>query len=314
MTALQKKDAPPVVELVIKRVNELQEYGELRLPKDYAAENAVRAAWLVLQEQKTRDGRLVADVASRHSIANAMFNMVVQGLSVIKKQGDFILYGDKLQFQREYHGNKALAARFGKVVDINHATIYKGDVFEFVIDKNGRKQVTKHETKLENISNDIEGFVGAYAIATFEDGSTRAEVMNMQQINKAWLQGANKGQSPAHRNFPDRMAEKTVANRLLTSIINASDDAAMFSADEEQREKPQVEPSAPTAIRTVSFDEAIEVPDDEPQEETPQQAKTTPVEQPKAESKPETPKAEKKAAKQPETLFDDNSNNEEEPF
>jgi|GEM_PF-5193211 len=47
------------------------------------------------------------------------------------------------------------------------------------------------------------------------------------------MQGPTKGESPAHKNFPDEMAIKTVKNRLLKADVNASDDADLFSGDED---------------------------------------------------------------------------------
>lgn len=314
MTQLQKRENPPVVEGVIKRVNQLQEYGELRLPKDYAAENAVRAAWLVLQEQKNRDNKLVLDLATRESIANALFNMVIQGLSVVKKQGDFILYGNKLTFQREYHGSKALAKRLGGVKEVNHVTIYEDDVFEYIIKPDGRKEITKHEQKIQNI--DMDKIMGAYAIVTFQDGTTDAEVMTLKQIKQSWMQGATKGQSPAHKNFPDAMAEKTVANRILTQIINASSDAAIFSDDDRQERSKQDELKDKSTPKTISFEDAEEVPDvpeKEPEQEKPEESPEPSKKSTKKDNKADTPKAEKKAAEQPQMEFDDEDNSDE-PF
>ena len=310
MTQLQKKSTA-VLDGVIKRVSQLQELGELKLPKDYAAENAARGAWLILQEQTTRDNKRVLDVATQHSIANAMFDMLIQGLSVTKKQGDFILYGNKLKFQREYHGNKALAKRFGGVAEVSHNTVYEKDEFEYIIKPDGRKEITKHEQKMQNI--DMDKIVGAYAVVKFNDGTTDAEVMTMKQIRQSWMQGATKGQSPAHKNFPDMMAEKTVANRLLTSIINASDDAAIFGNEynQEKQSLPESE-KKDEKEEPVSFDMYEDVSDDEQQEqEQPEQDPEPTPEPEKKESKPKTPKKEEKPAEQPEMDFDDEP---KEPF
>lgn len=55
--------------------------------------------------------------------------------------------------------------------------------------------------------------------------------MSMAQVRKSWEQGPTKGQSPAHKNFPDQMAMKTVINRSLKIDVNSSDDAALFEDD-----------------------------------------------------------------------------------
>lgn len=299
-----EKTQSNIVESVTKRVDQLRELGQINLPKDYSAPNAIRAAWLVLQDKPD-----LITKSTPISQMNAMFKMVISGLSVAKKQGDFILYGNKLTFSPEYHGNKALVKRLCGVIDVTHNAIYKDDVFEYNIDKHGRKQITKHEQKIENI--DPNKIVGAYAILTFNDGeSTQAEVMNMQQIKQSWMQGATKGQSPAHRNFPDRMAEKTVANRLMTGLINSSDDAAIIDLNDENVERKQVpEKNNETKKeeKTISFDEPsdVEYEDNEPQAEEEKKPEPTPA--PEPEKKKEQPK--KDAPKQGKDLFDS-----EEPF
>ena len=52
--------------------------------------------------------------------------------------------------------------------------------------------------------------------------------MNMEQIRQAWKQGATKGESPAHKNFPDQMAIKTVIGRALKIKIGSSDDSELL--------------------------------------------------------------------------------------
>ena len=69
---------------------------------------------------------------------------------------------------------------------------------------------------------------GAYAILGMEDGRIVVEIMNINQIKQAWMQGATKGSSLAHKNFSDEMAKKTVIGRACKLLIGMSDDAALF--------------------------------------------------------------------------------------
>jgi recombination protein RecT len=150
----------------------------------------------------------------------------------MKKQCDFIIYGNKLTLQREYHGTIALARRFSEMKDVYAQIIYEGDVFEYSIDKStGRKSVIKHEQDFKNINNDK--IKGAYAIVVFNDGSTNLEIMTMAQIRKAWEQGPMKGASPAHKNFPDEMSKKTVINRACKLLISGSDDSILREEDDD---------------------------------------------------------------------------------
>jgi recombination protein RecT len=212
---------------VLGRIDLFRKSGELRLPDDYSAENALKSAYLILFETKTKDGKPVLGACTKESIANSLLKMVVWGLSPLKKQCDFIAYGDKLQCDPEYTGNIVLAKRYGGLLEINANAIFKGDEFVFENDpETGRKKVTKHTQTLDNFGT--KDVIGAYAVMILKDGTKKTEIMNMQQIRQAWEQGATKGGSPAHRNFPDQMAIRTVINRACKLLIRGSDDAILY--------------------------------------------------------------------------------------
>lgn len=222
-----KKFEESTLDLVLNKVNNFREMGELKVPADYSAENAIRSAWLILQDAQNKP----LENCTKESIANSLLNMVIQGLSPVKKQCDFIAYGNKLVLQREYHGSIALARRYGNMKDVYANVIYKDDTFEYFIDPvTARKSVVKHEQKLQNMDNTK--IIGAYAVVVFNDNSTAMEAMTLPQIQKSWEQGATKGNSPAHKNFPDEMCKKTVINRALKLIISGSSDSALFSDDD----------------------------------------------------------------------------------
>lgn len=226
-TTTIKKFDENTVDGVLSRISSFTNAGDLKLPENYSVENAVRSAWLVLQETKDRNEKPALEVCTRESIATALLEMVIKGLSVVKKQGYFIVYGNKLVFEESYIGTIAIAKTQANVKEVNANVIYKGDEFEFQIDtETGRKKITKHIQKLENIHSD--NLVGAYAIVNFNDNTSDVEVMNMAQIRQSWMQGASKGNSPAHRNFPDQMAMKTVINRSLKVKIGSSDDSELM--------------------------------------------------------------------------------------
>ena len=217
---------------VLKRINQFRETGELFFPKNYSPENAIKSAMLILQETKTKDDYPVLEYCTRESIANALLEMVILGLSPLKKQCDFVAYGKKLSLQREYHGTIALAKRLGGVKETNANIIYEGDVFKYEVNPDtGKKKIIEHKQEFKNIDNSK--ILGAYAVLTFEDKETApyVEIMNMNQIKLAWLQGATKGQGPAHRNFPDEMARKTVIGRACKLFISSSDDSNLALAE-----------------------------------------------------------------------------------
>jgi recombination protein RecT len=243
----------------LSKVNSLKEIGGVSLPPDYSAENALRSAWLILQDMKDKANLPVLKTCTSDSIANALFNMVVQGLNPVKRQCSFIVYSDKLTMQREYAGSIALARRYSSMKNIYAGVIYKGDVFEYAIDTTtGMKKITAHAQRMENL--DDAKIMGAYAVVTFEDGGVNTEIMTMAQIQKSWEQGPTKGKSPAHTNFPGEMAKKTVINRACKLLIAASDDSVLMEPGEDGRigrVKAEIEAEA-------NQGSVIDIPDDEP--------------------------------------------------
>lgn len=227
--ALLKKN---ITDSVMARITPMIENKEIRLPANFSVGNALTSAFFDLQEIKDKDGRSVLETCSTQSIANSLFKMAVWGLSSAKKQVAFIPYGGHLNCQPEYHGNIALAKRYGGVAQVNAGVIYKGDEFVYAVNsETGRKKIVKHDQTLENIND--ESIRGAYAVLTFTDKSEPyLEVMSLDQIKKAWMQGATKGQSPAHKNFTGEMAKKTVISRACKLFFTSSDDSVLMEEDE----------------------------------------------------------------------------------
>jgi recombination protein RecT len=219
---------------VLAKVQVFAETGNLNIPKDYSAANAIRLAWLILQETKTMDKRPVLEVCTKESVANALLKMIIKGLNPAKSQCAFIAYGNQLTLQEEYAGKIAIAKRVAGVKRVVGNAVFKGDEFSWEVNPETLvKKITKHVQTLESLgSGEV---VGAYAIKEYHDGKIEAEVMSMTQIRKAWEQGQTKGQSPAHKNFPDQMAIKTVIGRLLKIDINSSDDSALFEGEDEKQ-------------------------------------------------------------------------------
>ncbi|QZY56682.1 recombinase RecT [Crassaminicella profunda] len=216
-----------ITDKVLNRVKALEDKGELKTPQNYSPENALKSAYLILQETTTgkKDGeKPVLQACSEPSIANALLDMVIQGLSPAKKQCYFVAYGKKLQLMRSYMGTVAVTKRLNGVKDIKAYCIFDGDEFETEYNVNTAVlKITKFNPKFENI--DINKIKGAFAVILGEDGPIHTEIMNMNQIRNAWNQGYAKGGSGAHKNFTEEMAKKTVINRACKMFANTSDDS-----------------------------------------------------------------------------------------
>lgn len=215
--------AKNISEAVLAKVQTMQETGGLVLPEDYHAGNALNAAYLKFKQLEDKNHKPAEQVCSKESVALALMDMVIQGLSPAKNQCYFVVHGNQLTLMRSYMGTVAAAKRFGGVKSVHAQVVYKNDRFEFEIDPStGTKKVTVHEQSLESIE---EGTIRAAYAAVITKDDVYYEIMTMDEIRKAWAQGAAKGGSPAHKNFPQEMAKKTVINRACKIFVNTSTDA-----------------------------------------------------------------------------------------
>lgn len=228
-----KKD---VVDVVSGKVKEFQNSGELHFPAGYSPENAMKSAWLILQETKDRNNKPALQVCTKDSIANALLDMVVQGLNPAKKQGYFIPYGSTLTFQPSYFGAMAVTKRLTGARNIDAMTIHEGDKVTYEI-VNGRYVNLKHEQDFGSTNKPI---IGAYCTITEKDGSLYTEVMTFEEIKKSWKQSKMNpdGDNSTHSKFPVEMTKKTVTRRACKRFMNSSDDSSiLFNLIEESEDR-----------------------------------------------------------------------------
>lgn len=242
--AVMQKD---ITDQVSNRISQLQDDG-LALPKDYNPQNALKAAWFKLQQTKDRSNRPALQVCTRSSIANALLDMVTQGLSPAKTQCYFIVYGNEVQLQRSYFGTIAAVKRLSSVKDIDAQVVHQGDEFAIGADELGRIKVTKFVPRFENLDKPIKG---AFAFIELADGRVDYTVMTQKQIQTSW------GQSRQHnvqQKFGDEMAKRTVINRAAKMYINTSDDSDLLTGSintvtaneyEDEPERKDVTPETP---------------------------------------------------------------------
>ena len=284
--ALIKKD---VVDTVTSKVREFTSAGELHFPANYSVENAMKSAWLILQETKakTPDKKEVPALSycTRDSIANALLSMAVQGLNPAKKQCYFIAYGNQLVCQRSYFGNIYLAKLADpEIEDIVGTTVYEGDEFEYYIYR-GKTFIRKHVQSLGNV--DKKKIVAAYATVLRKDGNEAKEysdIMTMEQIKQAWKQSkmypiddrGNIKTGSTHDKFTADMAEKTVINGICKQIINTSTDSYLVLETYRKTEDAIVTAEASETIAQHANREIIDV---TPTEETPNHAPQMKVDQ-----------------------------------
>lgn len=207
-------------EQVISNLGRLQEQG-LEMPSGYSPQNALKSAFFELTNNT--GGNLLQMAANNQemktSISNALLDMVIQGLSPAKKQCYFIKYGNKVQLMRSYFGTMAVLDRVTGGADITPVVVRQGDEFEVAMD-GPNMVVKKHETKFENLDNEI---IAAYVVIKLANGKETTTVMTKKQIDHSWAKSKMKGSGP-QKEFPEEMAKRTVINRAAKTLINTSND------------------------------------------------------------------------------------------
>lgn len=225
--AIEKpKREKSIVDSVQDRVKKLEMEGSINFPPNYSVANALRSAWLMIQDLKDRSSRPALEVCTKDSVANALLNTVVQGLNPAKKQIYYIVYGDQLQAQRSYFGTMAVTKRIPGVTDIFADVVWKDDVIETTKEA-GSWVILKHESDIDNIGDSVEDIRAAYCTITFKGGGSYTEIMSRKQIEKAWNKSRSKDHA-THKEFPDQMAKKTVINRACKFFLNSSDDSDLL--------------------------------------------------------------------------------------
>ncbi len=259
--AMVKKDT---VDVVASKVKEFQESGELHFPALYSPENAMKSAWLILQNTQDRNKRPALEVCTKDSIANALLDMVVQGLNPAKKQGYFIVYGNQLTFQRSYFGTMAVTKTVAKAKSIDAAVIYEGDSVDYDM-VNSRIVNLKHKQKFENINKDK--IIGAYATIVLPDDEVYIEIMTIDELRQAWSKAQFWGKDQekekkgsTHDEFKQEMAKKTVINRACKKFLNSSNDESLMmkhinKEDDEVEAQQEIDENANGEVLDMDYEE-----------------------------------------------------------
>ncbi|KLD54775.1 RecT family recombinase [Limosilactobacillus fermentum] len=239
-SVMQNQQSRGIIEKVSDRIEAMKDEEGLALPVNYSAQNALQAAALKLQSVKGRDGRPALTSCTQASVATALLDMVIQGLSPAKNQCYFIVYGNELQMQRSYFGTIAALKRLDSVEDIDAQVVHRGDKFEIGADEIGHIIVTKFEPSFTNLDKEL---IGAFAFIKLANGRVDYTVMTKAQIDTSWAQSRNR-QNNVQKKFSDEMAKRTVLNRAAKMFINTSDDSDLLTgsinaATEAEYEEPK---------------------------------------------------------------------------
>ena len=221
----QKEKQNAFVTKVADKIAEMKQQGQINLPDNYSAVNALQAAYFTLTAVDFGSKQALIDKVTPESVAFALQDMAIQGLSVAKKQGYFVPYGDKLQFLRSYHGTQAILKRLHGVKDVWANVIWKGEEFEVEYNERGQLAFKAHKVNWKAATGKKEDIEGAYCIIEREDGTQFITVMTMDEILTAWSTAKTQN---VQNKYPQEMAKRTVINRASKTFINTSDDSDLL--------------------------------------------------------------------------------------
>lgn len=274
-----KKTVKSVGDIVLSRVNEMSEAG-FTLPADYNPTNAIKASMLVLQEIKDKNGKPALEVCTQASIQAALFKMLTFGEDVSKVQGYFITYGTQLQYQESYFGKVLRVRRIFPDWEPRPNIVHADDTFKYTVNpETGRRELVEHTQSLENLDKPI---VGGYIYLPCADGGKDLYVMTAKQIAAAWAKSRTGGGTA--KQFPEKMAMKTLVNSGCNIIINSTPSQSNIADNSDDPNAPEPAQEFDYAEEVVEVHELPDAPQDvdtetgeiknEPVPEAPAQAQT----------------------------------------
>lgn len=259
---------------VIGRLNELAQ-ANFTFPKDYNFVNAIKMSVLKLQELKDKDKRPALEVCSPASVQSALFKMATKGLNLAYNQAYAVVRGTELCIDPGYFGNVLMVKRIFPDWEPMPHSIRQGDEYVTEVDpKTGKKKLVKHVQKLENLDNE---FIGGYIYLPSKDGEMYLYEMTRKQIMAAWSKSSSREQA-THKQFDEKMLQKTLVNSGCTMIINSTPELKAFDDNDESLEVDSSMRLTSTSIgEVVDYEEVVdEVPAPkekvQPKEEAPKTA------------------------------------------
>ena len=250
-----KKTTSNVGTLVLNRVDEMCKIG-FTMPKDYNYVNAVKATMLKLQEVKDKNGKPALEVCTPSSIQSALFSMVVKGLDVSKNQAYLVCYGQQLQLQESYFGKVLQVKRIFPEWEPRPNIVHEGDTFKYAVNpETGRKELVEHTQSLENLDKPI---VGGYIYLPCADGGKDLYCMTIKQIMASWSKSRSGGATA--KQFPEKMAMKTLVNSGCTMVINSTPSQSSFADNSDDPNAPEPVPEYADAEEIVEVHELPDAP------------------------------------------------------
>lgn len=181
---------------------------ESALPKDFNKERFVQNALAVINEKPE-----LAKI-NKAQLMSGLMRGAFLGLDFYNKECYLIAYGNSIQFQTDYKGDRKFVKKYSMrpILDTYAKVVREGDVFvEKIIDGKATIDFTPKPFNNGEI-------MGAFAVCLYKDGGLQYEVMTTEQINDVRNVYSKASNSKAWKYSFDEMCKKTVYRRLCKSI------------------------------------------------------------------------------------------------
>lgn len=181
---------------------------EKALPKDFNRDRFVQNCLTIMNENPE-----LAKI-NKAEVIQGLCKAAYLGLDFMNKECYLIPYGNSVQFQTDYKGEKKFVKSYAirPIKDIYAKVVREGDFFEERI-LNGQPSVDFKPKPFNN--GDI---IGAFAVVLYRDGGMEYETMSTQDINSVRNNYSKASNSKAWKYSFDEMAKKTVLRRLCKHI------------------------------------------------------------------------------------------------
>lgn len=186
------------------RSTEFRGQVQIALPNNVTPERFVRVAVTAIQQQPD----LIT--CTQASLFQSLIRCAQDGLLPDGREAALVKFGNQAVYMPMIAGFRKIAAEYGWGIDTQ--VVYENDTFDY--------QLGVHP-RLEHVPAGLEkepgDKIGAYAVATHEDGRKLVEVMRKADILKVRDVSKSKSSGP-WRDWEERMWEKTVGRRIFGKL------------------------------------------------------------------------------------------------
>lgn len=284
-----------ITDTVFNTLSVYQSQGTVSFPPNYSVGNALKAAYLIYQN----DPELQA--CTNASVANALLDMCIAGLNPSKNQCYFVPMGNQCTLMTSYFGKQTMAKRIKGVKDVRSDVIYRDTEYELLLDEYGNDDI-KITKPCQLDKRNSANIIGAWAKVILDPEvwgvDAYTSIMTLEDIQNSWSMGRAYGKSKAHQKFMAEMAKKSAINRCIKNFINTRDDQDILietvnRVTSNEYKEPNVYEDVQYEVHEEQATQVIDIPHEahtEPQNQD--------TEQPKAQAQPNTPVSDKQPTEQ----------------